>query len=185
MKKTILNFLLFLLLTSCTPPTKQEALDYYTTIKFEIAYDVLVRLDNQKLALNEYLSNPSKLTNGPDQATYDSLISEQKEIIPLLEGCIKELENVDRLGDNAEYLENLISYCNVRLKLEENTMLRIVELLENGMTPEEAIFLNDKTNQLLDLQKQQEKLFTAEENFFKEFGIIEEDIESQLIKKGY
>jgi sugar-specific transcriptional regulator TrmB len=153
-------------------------------VKFENAYDILVRLDNQKQTLNEYLSNPSKLSNGPDPATYQSLINEQRAIIPKIKECINNLEKIKRLGDQAGYLDNMISYLNARLDVEENTMLKIIELLENGMSPEESKFLFDKTNQLLNLQKQHEKLIKAEYSFLKEFEITESDIEVELLKKG-
>ncbi|MGK0447674.1 MAG: hypothetical protein ACJA2M_001452 [Polaribacter sp.] len=190
MKNTILLFLIYLL-TSCSPPTKKEAIDYYLNIKYEITSDILARLDYQQATLGEFLGNPSKLTKGPDAKSHKAIITEQKEIIPELKACIQKLEEIDELGDNADYLGNMIAYLNTRLSVEENTMLRIVELLENGMTPEESKFLHGKTDQLLNLQKQQKKLMESEENFLKEFKIDEADIKSNtesiepIISKNY
>lgn len=185
MMKNSVFILILLLFASCAPPTKEEALDYYGKIKFEIAYDILVRLDQQKLALNEFLSNPAKMASGPDARTYNSLLYEQKKIILKLKDCLAELENLDDLGDDAEYLENAITYFQTRLSLEETTMLRIIELLQNGMTSEESAFLFSKTSQLVNLQKQQEKFLSADASFLKEFGLTESDIEKERIKNGH
>jgi len=190
MKNTLLLFLFYLLI-SCSPPSKQEAINYYLNIKYEIALDILVRLDHKHAALSEFLSNPSKLTKGPDAKTHKALLTEQKEIIPELKACIQKLEKIDALGDNAEYLENMIAYLNTRLSVEENTMLRIVELLENGMTPEESKFLHGKTDQLLNLKEQQQKLIESEDSFLKEFQIDGADLKSNtetiepVISKNY
>ena len=172
-----------ILLTSCAPPTKKEALDHYIHVKFEIAYDVLARLDNQRAALNEFMGDPSKLTKGPDGETHNALLTEQQEIIPAIRDCIKNLEDIDRIGDDAEYLDNLIVYLYTRLNLEENITLRIIELLEGGMTPEEATFLEGKTTDLLYLQEKQEALHSSERSFLDEFGISDSEIEDELIKK--
>ena len=179
MKKSIFIGLL-LLLSSCSPPTKQEALDYYLNISYKISLDILIRLDDQQMILQEYMSNPSKLTQGPDKETYSELIAEQKAIIQPLEKCILELESIDALGDKAEFLENLTTYLKARLKIEKNTKLKIVELLENGMTSEESNFLVGKTNEFAQLQQLEQKMFEAEEKFLLEFKISDADIDSGL-----
>ena len=74
-------------------------------------------------------------------------------------------------------------YLYTRLNLEENITLRIIELLEGGMTPEEATFLEGKTTDLLYLQEKQEALHSSERSFLDEFGISDSEIEDELIKK--
>lgn len=181
----LLPLISFFLLSSCSKPTKQEAIDHYLKIRFEISQEILIRLEDQQIALSEYMGNPSLLTSGPDEETHTFLLKEQKEIIPQLKSCIEKLESVPKFGDNANLRESFISYLKVRLNLEEKTMLRIVELMENGMTPEESKFLSDKVHQLMEHQQKQEEFFNVEVNFLDEFGITDSDLELEFSKRGY
>lgn len=181
------NLLLFLTITliSCSPATKQDALPYYIKIKYEISMDVLIRLDEQKESVMEYLRNPSKLTTGPNSIDHKQLLNAQRELIPLMKNCISKLEEVSPLGDKANYLESLLKFMKIRLNLEKGTMLRIVEALEDGMTPEESSFMGNQINEVIKVNEQQILLNKADENFLKEFSIGDSELEKKLIEIGY
>lgn len=168
------------LLSSCSPPTKQDALKYYGKIRFQICSDILYRMDEQSRILNEYTNDPGKLTDGPTTQEHTQLLAEQERIIVDAKSVLETLETIDLLGDDAEYLENLKIFLYTRLNFERDVMLKFVKTLKDGMTPEESTFLGNATSQLLDLKKQQEIYLGAEELFLDEFEIGDADLDALI-----
>ena len=165
------------MLSSCSPPTKQEALDYYITIRYEKSIDIMSRLDEQYYLVNEFFSDPRKLTTGPSDQEFDSMMIEQEKLVPDIRKCVESLEKIDLLGDNAEFLENMKIFLYYRLLFEDEVMMRLVKSLEDGMTSEESAFLQTRFTQLFDLRKQQDKFLKSEDQFLDEFMITDDDVD--------
>lgn len=185
MKKFALFYILFISLVSCSSVTKEEAVAYYLNIKYEVSWDTFTQIDNQKSELHEFMSNPARLTAGPDSMHYRVLITNQENLISSLKNCLDQLSKIKPLGDNSQYLEKVGQFIKSRLELDEGTMLGFVKRLEDGMTPEESRFLDDKLDGLLETQELQKKMHEADDSFLKEFNISEEEIEAGLKSLGY
>ena len=182
--KLLLFVTIIVLISSCSPPTKQEALDYYLTIRYEKCSSIMNRLDQQYTGVVNQLNDPRKLTNGASFEDYSALISKQKKLIPDLRKCVESLEKISTLGDNAEYLESLKIYFYYRLQFEDEIIMRIIESLEGGMSTNEVTWLESKSSQLFEMKKQQDKLNDSEVDFLNEFHITRNDIDQGLKKRG-
>jgi hypothetical protein len=184
MKNSIL-LPLFLLLISCSPPTKEEALDYFIKIRYEILDETYTRIGLHSEDINSYMGNPAKLVEGPTDEEYEYLIYEQNAIISLIKECIELMDEVEQLGDKSMYYDKNKSYLKKKLKFEEGTMLTFVLSLKGGAEPGENDFSDEKYNELVEVKKSTEAMLESEENFLKEFNISYSDIEEGLIKRGY
>jgi len=180
-----LSTLLLLSLSACSPPTKQEALDYYEKVRFEICDDILIQLDEQQNELKSYASESGKLIDGPTSEEHTVMLANYTKNLRDLKACLVELEEIDVLGDEAEFLEAMKLYLYTRVRFEEEVVQKFITKLKGGMMPGETTFLSLFKGRMIELIEQQENLVSAEDEFIEEFKITDEEFEEIYSKYYY
>ena len=121
-------------ITSCGLATShEEALTYYTTIALQMK-DVVPKVQAfwgqmKQGIMTAKRSQDQKL----DKATLDSLKTSLSYIVTDLDTKIKTVNAVPKTADNLKFKQAILSYLTETKQLQETSMAKVLELLENGL----------------------------------------------------
>ncbi len=189
MRKYPLLFILIIVtsISSCaSKPTKKEALDYYTKIKYENVIPCFNLIMQQNKRLNVF--GKEALRKNPRALSKEQLIEldeNHKTIIITLNEAIEKLNDMEGIGDISKFKVNSLKHLNELIGFENESFKPVIELFKDGILDNEIDLILEKLSHVTKMKESSEKYKEMELDFLNEFEISMEEVGVLNNKYGF
>jgi len=189
MRKYPLLFILIIVtsLSGCAAkPTKKEALDYYTKIKYENVIPCFNLIMQQNKRLNVF--GKEALQKNPRTLSKEQLIEleeNHKIIIMKLNEAIDKLNNLEDIEDVSKFKVNSLKHLNELIGFENEIFKPVIELFKDNILDNEVDLILEKLSHVTKMKESSEKYKKMELDFLNEFEISNEEVGELNNKYGF